>query len=92
LTDTTSTPFPPVFLITSSPDTIWLIVDRKATLFRIDPRTGEVRQRIRVPRGSYNPLYGAGQIWISRAGGAEVTVITMRFGSPTMTPGRFLIR
>ena len=61
--------------IASSPDAIWLVVDRKGTLARIDPRTGSVRQRIHVPRGSYNPLYGAGQIWVSRADGAQVTVI-----------------
>lgn len=69
--------------ITSSPDAVWLIVDRKATLVRIDPRTGEVRQRIHVPRGSYNPLYGAGHIWVSRADGAEVTVIDAESGDVT---------
>jgi DNA-binding beta-propeller fold protein YncE len=69
--------------ITSSPDAIWLIVDRRATLVRIDPRTGEVRQRIHVPRGSYNPVYGAGRIWVSRADGAEVTVIDAQSGAVT---------
>jgi streptogramin lyase len=69
--------------ITSSPDAIWLIVDRKATLVRIDPRTGEVCQRIHVPRGSYNPVYGAGQIWVSRADGAEVTVVDAQSGDVT---------
>jgi DNA-binding beta-propeller fold protein YncE len=69
--------------ITSSPDAVWLIVDRKATLVRIDPRSGEVRQRIHVPRGSYNPLYGAGHIWVSRADGAEVTVIDTESGDVT---------
>jgi virginiamycin B lyase len=58
-------------------------VDRKATLIRIDPRTDEVRQRIHVPRGSYNPLYVAGQIWVSRADGADVTVIDAESGDVT---------
>lgn len=66
--------------ITSSPDGVWLIVDRKATLVRIDPRTGRVRQAIHVPRGSYNPLYSAGQIWVTRADGAEVTVVDAATG------------
>jgi DNA-binding beta-propeller fold protein YncE len=61
--------------ITSSPDSVWLIIDRKATLVRIDPSSGRIRQSIRVPSGSYNPLYSAGQIWVTRADGAEVTVV-----------------
>lgn len=67
--------------IASSPDSIWLIVDRKATLARIDPSSGRIRQTIHVPHGSYNPLYSAGQIWVTRADGAEVTVVNARTGS-----------
>ena len=66
--------------ITSSPDSVWLIVDRKATLARIDPDSRRIRQIIHVPSGSYNPLYDAGQIWITRADGAEVTVVDARTG------------
>lgn len=66
--------------ITSSSDSIWLIVDRKATLVRIDPASGHIRQTIRVPSGSYNPLYGAGRIWVTRADGAEVTVVQASTG------------
>jgi virginiamycin B lyase len=81
--------------IASSPDSVWLIVDRKATLARIDPSSGRVRQTIRVPRGSYNPLYGAGQIWVTRADGAQVTVVDAGTGVISATvrsgPGpRFL--
>jgi streptogramin lyase len=81
--------------ITSSPDSIWLIVDRKATLARIDPSSGHIRQAIRVPSGSYNPLYGAGQIWVTRADGAQVTVVDAVTGNISATvrtgPGpRFL--
>jgi streptogramin lyase len=81
--------------ITSSPDSVWLIVDRKAILARIDPNTGRIRQRIRVPRGSYNPLYSAGQIWVTCADGAQVTVVNADSGvvSGTVTSGpnpRFL--
>jgi streptogramin lyase len=71
--------------ITSSPDSVWLIVDRKATLARIDPSSGRIRQAIRVPRGSYNPLYGAGQIWVTRADGAQVTVVDADTGDISAT-------
>jgi DNA-binding beta-propeller fold protein YncE len=66
--------------IASSPDSIWLIVDRRATLERIDPSSGRIRQTIHVPPGSYNPLYSAGQIWVTRADGAEVTVVDAATG------------
>ncbi|HZT02259.1 MAG TPA: hypothetical protein VFA39_08370 [Steroidobacteraceae bacterium] len=61
--------------ITTSPDSVWLIIDRKGTLARIDPSSGRLRQDIHVPGGSYNPLYSAGRIWVTRADGAEVTVV-----------------
>jgi streptogramin lyase len=81
--------------IASSPDAVWLIVDRKSTLVRLDPRSGAVVQRIHVPRGSYNPLYGEGRIWVSRADGAEVTVLDAQSGAvtglvPTGPKPRFL--
>jgi virginiamycin B lyase len=66
--------------IASSPDSVWLIVDGKATLARIDPISGHVRQSIRVPRGSYNPLYSAGQIWVTRANDAQVTAVNADSG------------
>lgn len=71
--------------ITSGPDSVWLIADRRATLVRIDPGSGRVRQRIHVPPGSSNPLYGAGQIWVTRADGAQVTVVDADTGKITAT-------
>lgn len=59
--------------ITTSPDSVWLVVDKNGSLARIDPGTGTVRQTIRVPPGSYNPFYSDGQIWVTRADGAELT-------------------
>lgn len=69
--------------ITTSPDSVWLIVDRKATLARIDPGSGRVRQMIDVPRGSFNPLYSAGEIWVTRADGGQVTVVDAGTGRIT---------
>lgn len=71
--------------IASSPDSVWLIVDRKATLVRIDPGSGKVRQMIQVPRGSFNPLYSAGHIWVTCADGAQVTVVDASTGEVTAT-------
>src|SRR5581483_9602062 len=67
--------------ITTSPDSVWLIVDHKATLARIDPIALRVRQTIQVPQGSYNPLYNDGQIWVTRAEGAQVTVVNAETGA-----------
>lgn len=71
--------------ITTSPDSVWLVVDARASLARIDPASGQARQKILVPPGYYNPLYSDGQIWVTRAGGAEVTVINAESGKASAT-------
>jgi virginiamycin B lyase len=68
---------------------------RRATLARIDPEAIRVKQRIRVPAGSLNPLYSDGLIWITRSMGAEVTVVSADSGVfittvPTGPKPRFL--
>jgi virginiamycin B lyase len=81
--------------VATSPDSVWLVVDRKGSLARIDPVTGRLRQTIRVPPGSYNPHYSDGRIWVTRAEGAELTGVDAATGRISMTaqtgPGpRFL--
>jgi virginiamycin B lyase len=71
--------------VTTSPDSVWLVVDDRASLARIDPASGRVRQTIPVPRGSYNPLYSDGQVWVTRADGAEVTVVDAGSGAVLAT-------
>lgn len=66
--------------VTTSPDSIWIVVDKTGALARIDPQTGKVRQIIRIPAGSYNPLYSDGRIWVTRAEGSEVTVVDAKIG------------
>lgn len=83
--------------ITTSPDSVWLVIDNQASLARIDPATGRVRKKIHVPPGSYNPLYSDGRIWVTRADGGEVTVVDVDTGvvSATVRVGpnpRFLAR
>ena len=67
--------------ITTSRDSVWLVIDDRATLARIDPGTGRIRQRIGVPSGSLNPLYSNGLIWVTRSTGAEVSVISADSGA-----------
>jgi virginiamycin B lyase len=67
--------------IAVSADSIWLVVNKRGTLARIDPRTGKIRQKVRLPAGSYNPLYADGQIFVTRADGAEVTAVDANSGA-----------
>ena len=81
--------------VTTSADSVWLIVDKAGSLARIAPDTGGIREIVRVPAGSFNPLYSDGLIWVTRAKGAEVTVIDTVKGTvvatvPTGPSPRFL--
>lgn len=67
--------------ITTSPDSVWVVVDKAGALARIDPQTGAVRQIVRIPSGSYNPRYSNGRIWVTRAEGSELTVIDAKTGN-----------
>jgi virginiamycin B lyase len=71
--------------IAVSADSVWLVVDAKGVLARIDPATGAIKQRIKVPAGSYNPWLDGGHIWLSRADGAAVTSIDASTGTVTAT-------
>ena len=66
--------------VTTSEDSVWLVVDKDGTLASIDPGTGDVRQKIRVPRGSYNPRFNEGMVWVTRADGAEITAVDAKTG------------
>lgn len=66
--------------VATSPDSVWLVVDKNGSLARIDPDTGTVRQTIQVPAGSYNPYYSDGQIWVTHVDGAEVTSVDAKSG------------
>jgi virginiamycin B lyase len=81
--------------ITASADSVWLVVDAQGSLARIDPATGRIRQTVRVPPGSYNPLYRDGIVWVTRAEGAELTAVDAASGAvlgstPTGPNPRFL--
>lgn len=61
--------------ITTSPEGVWMVLDRKGTLARIDPVSGKVQARVKLPSGSYNPRYSGGLVWVTRAEGAQVTAV-----------------
>jgi virginiamycin B lyase len=61
--------------VTSSADSVWLMIDKSGTLAKIDPATGTIRHLIKVPAGSYNPYFSGGYIWVTRNAGAELTQI-----------------
>lgn len=67
--------------IATSDDSVWLVIDKRATLARIDPETLRIKQRIGVPSGSLNPLYSDGLIWVTRSTGAEVSVVSAESGA-----------
>ncbi|MEO9170446.1 MAG: DUF4440 domain-containing protein [Candidatus Baltobacteraceae bacterium] len=50
--------------ITTSNDSVWMAIGN-GKLARIDPRTNRVRQTISLARGSYNPLFSNGTVWVT---------------------------
>ncbi len=80
--------------IAASDDSVWLAT-AKDELARIDPDTGGVGQKVKVPAGSYNPWFADDRIWLTRADGKEVTSIDAMTGKvlasiPTDAGPRFL--
>jgi virginiamycin B lyase len=67
--------------ITTGAGNVWLIVDKSGTLAGIDPLTGTVRRTVKVPAGSYNPYFSDGQIWVTHAGGAELSHVDAASGA-----------
>ena len=81
--------------VTTSADSVWLVVDNDGSLARIDPGAGTIRQIVHLPAGSHNPLYYDGRIWVTRADGSELTSVDAATGAVLATartgPGpRFL--
>lgn len=65
--------------ITTSPDSVWLAT-ADGILSRIDPATGSVRQKIRVARGSQNPVYAGRAIWITSGAANLLTAFDAESG------------
>lgn len=44
---------------------VWIVTSKDGDLARIDPATNAVKSHIRIPAGSFNPLFANGFIWIT---------------------------
>jgi len=60
---------------------VWMIVDKKGSMARIDPANGSIVDIVHLKPGSYNPLFSEGRIWVTRASGAEVTIVDATTGA-----------
>jgi virginiamycin B lyase len=67
--------------IAASDDSIWLAVDAQGSLARIDPATNTVRQTVRIAPGSYNPVHGAGIVWVTGHDDDVLTAVDARTGT-----------
>ena len=75
---TATLPFPPAESeggITTSQHSVWMVTDKDGTLLQIDPETNQVRNKISVPAGSYNPLFADGAVWVTGNASSELTVV-----------------
>ena len=61
--------------IASDGESLWMVTDAKGALVRIDARSGRVTQTVRIPPGSYNPLYSDGVVWVTGHETGEVTAV-----------------
>lgn len=64
---------------------VWLIVDKLGTLVRINAADGAILDTFHVPAGSYNPTFLRGTVWVTHAGGADVTGVDTATGRVTAT-------
>jgi virginiamycin B lyase len=54
---------------------VWIITDAQGSLSRINAASGEVMAVVHVPAGSSNAVFSDGRVWVTRADGAELTVV-----------------
>lgn len=62
------TPLPAVMAeagIAAVGDSLWLPVDEKGGLARLDPATGRLRSLLALPPGSFNPLGQGDRLWVT---------------------------
>jgi YVTN family beta-propeller protein len=44
---------------------VWIVTSKDGDLARIDPVTNAVKVRLRIPAGSFNPVFANGSLWIT---------------------------
>lgn len=61
--------------ITTGAGSVWVVTSKDGDLTRIDASTNKVTAHIRIPAGSFNPVFANGSIWVSsNSGGTLVRV------------------
>jgi virginiamycin B lyase len=61
--------------IAAGAGSVWIVTSKDGDLARIDPSTNTVSSHIRIPAGSFNPIFADGSIWVtSNIGGTLVRV------------------
>jgi virginiamycin B lyase len=61
--------------ITVGAGSVWIVTSKDGDLARIDPAINAVKAHIRIPEGSFNPVFANGSIWItSNAGNMLVRI------------------
>ena len=66
--------------ITASPDSIWMVTDNNGTLVRIDPTTNQIRQKVSIAPGSFNPMYSDGIVWVTGHDSGVLTAVEAASG------------
>ena len=67
--------------VTVSRDGVWLVINNRSTLAKIDPHSLHIVQQITAPGGSLNPIHDDGLIWLTRATGAQVSIFDADSGA-----------
>jgi streptogramin lyase len=61
--------------IAAGAGSVWIVTSKESDLARIDPTTNTVSAHIRIPAGSFNPIFADGSVWVSsNTGGTLVRV------------------
>ena len=55
--------------ITVGAGSIWMVTSAKGELTRVDAATNRIDAHIRIPPGSFNPLFASGMVWVTSNAG-----------------------
>jgi virginiamycin B lyase len=73
--------------IATGAGSVWIVTAKDGDLVRLDPESNTVRAHIRIPAGSFNPIYFEGSLWVSsNAGGTLVRVSPQTNSVVSQTP------
>jgi streptogramin lyase len=71
--------------IATGAGSVWLVTSKNGELTRIDPVENKVIARIRIPAGSFNPIFANDSIWVSSNAGNSLVRVSPETNSVTGT-------